>query len=381
MVNFGLSPEDVAYQTAHIHEDRRPALTATLSVLSALSSIAVILRLAIRWRTRVRIGADDILIVIAWILGWGGFVCLYIAMQNGLGTHILAVTNQQFTALLKALIILAIRYQLAVMFTQLSIIFLYKRVFTLRTKWFRNTLYVLGALAVLCEIPVFFAGIFYCKPVKYAWDKTIKGGHCIDVQRVYTTATMLNLVVDVAIVVAPIKLIWSLHMTPSARWGVISIFLLGGFVCIINLIRFPHLINVPTGDVTWANIPVSTWTEAEYHLGVISACLPCFRPIFRSMKGIISTKQSKSSNLTPSVRPNAVDPYKELPGQDTSRSGSKIALVPSDQWTSPPQPAHVRNGGFETIASEGRPQNDMELGLSPKGINVTHEVDVTVSKK
>lgn len=114
------------------------------------------------------------------------------------------------------------------MFTQLSIIFLYKRVFTLRTKWFRNTLYVLGALAVLCEIPVFFAGIFYCTPVKYAWDKTIKGGHCIDVQRVYTTATMLNLVVDVAIVVAPIKLIWSLHMTPSARWGVISIFLLGG---------------------------------------------------------------------------------------------------------------------------------------------------------
>ena len=130
-----------------------------------------------------------------------------------------------------------------------------------------------------------------------------------------------------------------------------------------------------------ANVPVSTWTEAEYHLGVISACLPCFRPIFRSMKGIISTKQSKSSNLTPSVRPNAVDPYKELPGQDTSRSGSKIALVPSDQWTSPPQPAHVRNGGFETIASEGRPQNDIELGLSPKGINVTHEVDVTVSKK
>lgn len=67
MVNFGLSPEDVAYQTAHIHDNRRPALTATISVLSALSSIAVLLRLAIRWRTSVGIGADDILIVIAWV--------------------------------------------------------------------------------------------------------------------------------------------------------------------------------------------------------------------------------------------------------------------------------------------------------------------------
>lgn len=158
----------------------------------------------------------------------------------------LALTNEQFTVMLKvkcsyqdsytdadfffvhqALIIAAARYQLAVVFTQLSIVFLYKRIFTLHMEWFRNILYVLGALVILCEIPIFFAGLFYCTPVNYAWDKTVEGGHCYDVQKVFDVALVLNLVVDIAIVVCPIKLIWDLQMSRSAKLGVIGILLLG----------------------------------------------------------------------------------------------------------------------------------------------------------
>lgn len=158
----------------------------------------------------------------------------------------LALTNEQFTVMLKvkcsyqdsytdadfffvhqALIIAAARYQLAVVFTQLSIVFLYKRIFTLHMEWFRNILYLLGALVILCEIPIFFAGLFYCTPVNYAWDKTVEGGHCYDVQKVFDVALVLNLVVDIAIVVCPIKLIWDLQMSRSAKLGVIGILLLG----------------------------------------------------------------------------------------------------------------------------------------------------------
>lgn len=67
MVNFGLNPEQLAYQAAHIHEDRRPSFTAALVVLFSLSSVVVILRLAIRWGTHAGIGVDDILILIAWV--------------------------------------------------------------------------------------------------------------------------------------------------------------------------------------------------------------------------------------------------------------------------------------------------------------------------
>lgn len=118
-------------------------------------------------------------------------------------------------------------YELDVMFTQLSILFLYRRVFTLRVRWSRNTVYVLAIFSIACEIALFFAGLFFCTPVNFAWDKSIEG-HCVDVQLIYLLADILNLVVDFAIVIAPIRLIWSLQMTQKDKWGVTVMFLLGG---------------------------------------------------------------------------------------------------------------------------------------------------------
>lgn len=211
------------------------------------------------------------------------------AMQHGLGTHMLALTNKQFTVMLKvkpscqnaytnadfffvhqALIIAAARYQLAVVFTQLSIVFLYKRIFTLHMEWFRNTLYVLGALIILCEIPIFFAGLFYCTPVSYAWDKTVEGGHCYDVQKVFDVALVLNLVVDIAIVVSPIKLIWDLQMSRSAKLGVIGILLLGSLwvsICEPKSSKVEELTEAVFVSSTWYDFLIwSMLQRTIYHV-------------------------------------------------------------------------------------------------------------------
>lgn len=64
---FNISPEAFDYQNAHINEDRGPALLAVLSILVSLSTIAVLLRVIIRWRTRVGFGADDFCVLVAWV--------------------------------------------------------------------------------------------------------------------------------------------------------------------------------------------------------------------------------------------------------------------------------------------------------------------------
>ena len=50
-------------------------------------------------------------------------------------------------------------------------------------------------------------------------------------------------------------------------------------VSVISIIRFLSIYYLVDDDITWNFVPVATWTAAEMNLAVISACLPCLRPI------------------------------------------------------------------------------------------------------
>lgn len=136
------------------------------------------------------------------------------------------------------------------------------------------------------------------------------------------------------------------------------------------------------------------WTEAEHHLGIVTACLPCFRPLFHGIRGILSTHHTTNSSSNKSssgrtVQPrSAIEMYKALKGKETPMNGSKIALVPCDQWTIPPtapasvyDPNNVIKAKAVVEGGVARPRDDAKLGLSPQNINVTHEVDVSRSAK
>lgn len=112
------------------------------------------------------------------------------------------------------------------MLTQLSILFLYKRVFTTNTPWFKYTLYALGFFSFAINISIFFAIVFSCSPVRLAWDKTIDG-HCFEVRLVYVIHTALIFVLDVCIVAAPMPLVWKLHTSTGTKGAVAGMFLLG----------------------------------------------------------------------------------------------------------------------------------------------------------
>lgn len=118
-------------------------------------------------------------------------------------------------------------FAIGVMLTQLSILFLYRRVFTTNKTWFRNALCALGFVSLGVNISVFFTIIFACKPVNFAWNKTIEG-HCFEVRVVYLIHTIMILVLDICIVAAPMPIVWGLHTTSRTKGAVAGLFLLGG---------------------------------------------------------------------------------------------------------------------------------------------------------
>lgn len=106
-------------------------------------------------------------------------------------------------------------------------LFLYKRIFSLGAAWFRKTYYALLFLTLTFNVPIFFVTLFQCRPFRYAWDKSIDG-RCVDVRRVYTVHTALILVLDIAIVFAPLPHVRKLHATVGTKSAVAGMFLLGG---------------------------------------------------------------------------------------------------------------------------------------------------------
>lgn len=64
---MAMSPDEEAYQKAHIHDSKSAIMVASLSALTALATAAIILRAYVRWTSRLKFQADDYTIFAAGV--------------------------------------------------------------------------------------------------------------------------------------------------------------------------------------------------------------------------------------------------------------------------------------------------------------------------
>lgn len=89
------------------------------------------------------------------------------------------------------------------------------------------TVYFLMMLVSGLCIAIVFTATFQCSPVAYAWDKTIRGGTCINEQAYYRYISLPNVITDAVMLVLPLPLVWRLHTSLSQKIGLTVIFLTG----------------------------------------------------------------------------------------------------------------------------------------------------------
>jgi hypothetical protein len=59
---------------------------------------------------------------------------------------------------------------------------------------------------------------------------------------------ILNILTDWYILALPLPIVFRLHVDKRTRWGIASLFLLGGTVCIISIVRLMYAKDVETFD-------------------------------------------------------------------------------------------------------------------------------------
>jgi len=80
----------------------------------------------------------------------------------------------------------------------------------------------------LHTVAFFFAVVFQCNPVPYAWDKTLDGT-CVNLTALTYTAAVLSGLLDLATMILPINELRKLQMSMEKKISVIFIFVIGSW--------------------------------------------------------------------------------------------------------------------------------------------------------
>ncbi|KZL77393.1 CFEM domain-containing protein, partial [Colletotrichum tofieldiae] len=239
-----------------------------------LPTLSIVLRLILKLSGLSPWGADDVSILLAYVILIGFLPNADLSEKGGAGRDLWTLSPNQIDTFLLALYILEILYHTSIALTKASILFLFIRVFP--GEKLRIVLWATQAFNLLTAIVFNLAAIFQCQPVHLAWTgwSRQEEGRCFSMPHVGCIHGILNIVMDVWMLVLPLTQVLRLNMKWRNKFTVISMFSLGIFPSLQAI--FPR--HSPTALVGY--IPTRVWTDTELYVGIFTACLPCTRQFF-----------------------------------------------------------------------------------------------------
>ncbi|KAL9063649.1 MAG: hypothetical protein Q9161_009350 [Pseudevernia consocians] len=127
-----------------------------------------------------------------------------------------------------------------------------------------------------------------CIPIAATWNLA-ESGRCVNTEVLYTVGSVTDVLGDILILLLPVYNVSKLQMAMKRKIAVILTFLLGSLVTVTGIVRLVYVIQAYSGlknrkhapDGSYLFAPAIYWTLIETSLGVLSACLPVLRPLYK----------------------------------------------------------------------------------------------------
>ncbi|PYI31309.1 hypothetical protein BP00DRAFT_396487 [Aspergillus indologenus CBS 114.80] len=344
---FGPAPANVDLTASAVAVNN-----AAVIAMLVLAAVAVMLRFTARLVLRNALMADDWAIIAA-LLCIGATTGLSIAGgMTGAGKHIWSVTLEELMHLYRLLFSYTFIYASSCTCTRLSILCFYWRVFSPLKPILKVALLFGAFLTLSYPIIVWVTMSNSCKPVTYFWTQfSGTSGKCIDVDRFFLAAGILNMLNDFIILIIPFPRIVKLQMSMQKKLAISGIMAVGIFVCVASIVRIRYLsIFMSSTDLTWLMGPVFIWSSIEPSVAVVCACMPHLAPLARlAHQTLASSFHSRRSTTESSGRP------RKLP------SGSRQGVQKGHRFS---QRGPTFDFGLEQLKKTA---NDDEIGLTNYG--------------
>ncbi|KAL9021485.1 MAG: hypothetical protein Q9185_001278 [Variospora sp. 1 TL-2023] len=201
-----------------------------------------------------------------------------IAVHYGLGKHILMLDLDQITGFSKAFFASLCVFPTACLALKFSILFFYHRIFAVRK--FTICVIIISAICIAWYIAFIVSSFLICRPLNCWWDKSSPDCKCINATHVgYFITSPPDIISNLAILILPIPWLWNLQMQTRKKVAIILILLLGSFSVIGSIIRVPFLSKLNYDDISYTIVNSAIWLNVEVAIGIVSGCLPLFRPL------------------------------------------------------------------------------------------------------
>ncbi|MCJ1408687.1 hypothetical protein MMC19_002762 [Ptychographa xylographoides] len=286
-----------------ITANQSPRIIGVSVTLIVIATVAVVLRFVSRLVSKAGLWWDDWMIVAALVVSWGACILMIISTNFGFGQHMDAegsLENRLNAAMhwFKLFYIYETIYTVAIALTKYSILLFYSRIF--KEHYFKVALWATCGLVTAWFIAIEISVIVECQPIHALWD--FSPGHCINLQQFFLGSGIPNILLNTIILILPLPMIWTLQIHVSHKLALSSVFLLGGFIVVVSIVRVVILNSLQQVDITWEFVDAGIWTSVEPAIGVCSACLPIMRSLWIRSKHSSPSDAGSRSPRTSSKR-------------------------------------------------------------------------------
>lgn len=129
-----------------------------------------------------------------------------------------------------------------ILFVKTSLIYTFIRLWNPYRKKVLS-LYAFLASLVCYYTVILFVKIFDCIPISLSWEIHRHDGSCLNRSAVIVADSTVSVITDLAILIFPIALTWSLHMPVSKKLHVIAVLGAGGSAVAFSIYRLVLVIN------------------------------------------------------------------------------------------------------------------------------------------
>ncbi|MCJ1265139.1 hypothetical protein MMC22_005014 [Lobaria immixta] len=247
------------------------------------STLAVGLRLLARRKFGIKLWWDDYIAVLALIFTYVPNILTLLGLGAGLGLHSSEVSTDELQFVTKTIMAHQFTWWIAYDLIIITILLLYIRLFS--KTWLRKTSIWAGILVTLWSVLNNFMIIFQCTPVRFFWDRSVPGGHCIQANHYYAAAAAISMIMIIAVFCLPLPILWKLQISKGRKVGLATAFAVGAFACFASIMRLILVLRIDAADETWTIATPLLWGLLEIGVGVVSACIPSLMPLFLLVLG------------------------------------------------------------------------------------------------
>ncbi|KAI0144468.1 hypothetical protein GGR57DRAFT_331982 [Xylariaceae sp. FL1272] len=299
----------------------------------SVAGISVAVRFACKALLKDAFHADDWCILLTLATYWAAAgVTIYGVFEGSAGLQLTDLEAQVMSnptpevlarseAYLKALFWGVLLIWLAGYFVKLSICLFYARIFS--SPLYRKIATVLIILTTAWIISTEVANIVTCIPVNVRWDLTLPRHCTVNFDTLYVATGIIETILDVAILVVPIRMVFLLQMPMKLKLTVGGIILLGGVVVVTDIIRLAFIYEPGGTDVDFE--ASAFWLNIHIALSIVCANLPVYKPLRAAWGKMVTTLRthfSSSLHSLLSLRQSRVPAY-ETPGTKSEASSDQ----------------------------------------------------------